>query len=373
MSQREILLLRRNLANRGGVEKYTLHIAKAFSQHGHKVKILTTGKPPLFTEDGIDIFSIGDSRSITLLNLHQYNKAVEEYLKEHPSSIIFGMDRTYSQTHHRAGEGIHAGYLHQRSYSEGRLKKISIRFNPLHHYLLNLEKKMFQNSKLKILFTNSHMVKREAMQYYDISEEKIKVVHNGVEWEELSEPFEASLERASSEKYEFLFIGNGYKRKGLDLLLKSLSQLQRKDIHLSVVGKEKKLHSYQRIAKRLGLENIVSFYGPQNNIIPFYQKADALLIPSIYDPFANVTMEALAMGLYVISSKSNGGHEILSTDNGAIIEDLYDIDSITTSLKQALSHPKTPKSATAIRESVRSYNFKQQLEKIVTLTLSHDH
>ncbi len=55
---------------------------------------------------------------------------------------------------------------------------------------------------------------------------------------------------------------------------------------------------------------------------PFYQLADALAIPSFYDPFANVTVEALAMGLFVVSSRSNGGFEILDPSKGIIIENL---------------------------------------------------
>lgn len=217
------------------------------------------------------------------------------------------------------------------------------------------------------------MVRDEALCHYDIPEEKITVVHNGVEWHELEAPFQRSLERTKSKKYELLFIGNGYKRKGLDILLQALVPLKEEGIHLSVVGKEKKLQSYKHMVQKLRLEDMVTFHGPQNSTIPFYQKSDAVIIPSIYDPFANVTMEALAMGLYVVSSKSNGGHEVLTSDNGDIIDNLYDQDSVTASLRKALFHPKTKTSAEAIRESVRKYDFKQQLEKIVTLTLSHDH
>jgi UDP-glucose:(heptosyl)LPS alpha-1,3-glucosyltransferase len=97
----------------------------------------------------------------------------------------------------------------------------------------------------------------------------------------------------------------------------------------------------------------------------FYQFADAVVIPSLYDPFANVTVEALAMGLFVVSSKSNGGHEILTDKNGAIISNLFNRDSLTFALKEALRHPKTPMQALSIRESVRNLDYSLQTKKLI--------
>ena len=74
----------------------------------------------------------------------------------------------------------------------------------------------------------------------------------------------------------------------------------------------------QALAAKLNIQRRVTFFGPQKEIRPFYQFADALVIPSFYDPFANVTVEALAMGLFVVSSKSNGGHEILISSKMAL-------------------------------------------------------
>jgi UDP-glucose:(heptosyl)LPS alpha-1,3-glucosyltransferase len=162
--------------------------------------------------------------------------------------------------------------------------------------------------------------------------------------------------------FHFLFIGNGYLRKGLSQLLIGLSRLSRRDFHLCVIGKDNKMEDYAAQAFQLGLSKQVRFFGPQPEIRPFYQLADVLVIPSFYDPFANVTVEALAMGLHVISSKSNGGCEILTEQNGTLIDDLLQPDSMVEALEKGLKNQKTPESAHRNRLSVERLDFSHQMK-----------
>jgi UDP-glucose:(heptosyl)LPS alpha-1,3-glucosyltransferase len=89
------------------------------------------------------------------------------------------------------------------------------------------------------------------------------------------------------------------------------------------------------------------------------------VIPSFYDPFANVTIEALAMGLFVLSSKQNGGHEILTQENGKLIEDLLDLETMIDALKIAMQKKKTGKSSQLIRDSVKHLDFSNQMRTLM--------
>ena len=104
--------------------------------------------------------------------------------------------------------------------------------NPLSKTILEIERDAFQNPSLKKLFTNSHMVKKEVTEHYDVDPIKIQVIHNGVEWHDLAPFFDVWPEKKkelltnaklSPSDYHFLFVGHNYKRKGLDLLLRSIS------------------------------------------------------------------------------------------------------------------------------------------------------
>lgn len=345
---KQIVLLQSQPKVSGGLEKTAKRIADAFLAKGGNVTVLSRPvKWPSFLQIG------------------RFDNFVQEWLKTHPTDIVFGMDRNRFQTHIRAGNGCHIAYLKSRILAEGYLKYYSCLLNPMHRKILKLEKEAFENPALKILFVNSQMVKNEILHHYNIAPDKVRVVHNGVEWDEMEEAFNAWPEKKAPDTFTFLFIGNGYLRKGLKPLLQALALLNQKNVNLLVVGKDKNLSSYQKLADQLGLTSKVQFFGPQSDIYSFYQRADALVIPSFYDPFANVTVEALAMGLRVVSSTSNGGAEILTPETGFIIKDLHSIHSIRDSLLEAISHPKTIESALKCRNSVQHLIYSNQLKVLI--------
>ncbi|MGE0669789.1 MAG: glycosyltransferase family 4 protein, partial [Parachlamydiales bacterium] len=249
--------------------------------------------------------------------------------------------------------------------------------NPLHRSLLAIEKKSFESRKLRTLFTNSHMVKNEVLELYNIPAEKIEVVHNGVEWSQMLADFEQWQEKREEliaelsldpQAYQLLFIGHNYQRKGLENLLKGMNLIKTTPMQLCIIGKEKKIGYFKQMAQHLGLEKSVRFLGQRSDIRRFYQMADALAIPSSYDPFANVTVEALAMGLYVISSKTNGGHEVLQPYSGTTIDHLDDPHSVALAIQRAVGTFKSVSSSAQIRASVEHLDFPNQLNRIIQAT-----
>ena len=339
-----VVILKSKARNNGGLEKTSDRIAKAFALRGEEVQILSGEKL---------------IRWPAFLALEQYDRQVKKWVKKNSADIVFGMDRTTEQTHLRAGNGVHDAYLKSRILNEGKLKYYTCLCNPLHRKILKAEKAAFEFPGLKKLFVNSHMVKHEILERYSTDPAKIQVVHNGVEWFEMQSDFDSWSQKRDPNQFTFLFIGNGYLRKGLEQLLDGLALL--KDVRLFVVGKDKNLEYYQRKAAKLQIK--AHFFGPQNNIRPFYAQADALVIPSFYDPFANVTVEALAMGVNVISSKYNGGSEILKKQN--IIENLLSPDSIAAALTEATAHPKTVKTAKEQRQSVKHLDYSHQMKTLI--------
>jgi len=369
-----ITLIKSALDHSGGLEKYAWRLAHDFCALGLSVTLLTTGTiSPPFSHPLLTLVSFPIQHRLSVLKLLAFDKACTAYLHAHPTPIVFDLDRTRFSTHIRAGNGVHAHYLEARAQEEGMAKAWSFRLNPLHRTLLSLEKRSFEQPHLQKLFTNSHMVRTQILARFAIPAEKITVLHNGVEWHELQDPFDQweKVKVCYCEKggldptvYQFLFSGHHYKRKGLDKLLSALAHLKEEPFQLSVVGKDRDLPLYRKMAVSLGLEKKVFFFGSVSSMTPFYQYADALVIPSLYDPFANVTVEALAMGLFVISSQTNGGCEVLTEDTGRILDDLHDPTLFASTLRTALSHPKTRENALMIRQSIKHLDFSQQLRQM---------
>jgi UDP-glucose:(heptosyl)LPS alpha-1,3-glucosyltransferase len=373
LTPKKVVLLKAGSKQPGGLEKYTQRIGSAFVERGAHVTHLSTGLkgncPP-----GIHFHPFPIKSRLSFRKIEQFDLAVQKWLKNHPADLIFGLDRNRIQTHLRAGNGVHAAFLKSRILTEGRAKYYLSLANPLHRKILSIEKESYSHPMLQKIFANSHKVRRELEEHYSVDPAKIEVIHNGIEWNEMEKDFvvwpeakKSLLEKHQLDPHLFhlVFIGHGYLRKGLDALLEALAEWTFSDFHLSIIGKEKRMLSYIAKVKKLNKAHQIRFFGPQKTTLPFYQLADALIIPSFYDPFANVTIEALAMGLFVISSKENGGHEILTAQNGTVIENLLDPSSILQSLNLALQHRKTPQSSLSIRQTVRHLDFSHQLTRLI--------
>lgn len=354
-----IVFLKREAKSKGGLEKYFHFLKRAFENRGYPVYVLSE-----------ETFSLPYLTSAW--KVYAFDRKCSQWIEKHKPKIIFGLDRNRMQTHIRAGNGCHAAYLQHRKKLEGNLTFYRCQINPLHRLLLHIEKEGYENPGLQTLFTNSKMVKNEILHFYDVDPKKIEVVHNGVEWKNYETAFEkvSILKEDLFHKYnldkddfQFLFVGSGFRRKGLDFLFNALSMFPHRNYHLSIVGKDKHIRDYQKQAAKRNIR--ATFFGSQQSLNDFYALADVTIIPSVYDPFANVTLESLSMGVPVITSKTNGGSEIITENRGWIIEDLYDSDSFLECLIKAVQKKKTDENSLAIRKSVQSFDFSHQLDPFI--------
>lgn len=373
-----IVILKNSFNTQGGLEKQTLYICNALIERGIHVTLLTT---ELKNKDLLpkDIcYVIGKKLPFfSFLKIFYFNFFSNRWINKNKPKVVLGIDRTSLQTHIRAGNGVHRAYLKKKDTFLNR--RLLDKINPLNRLILSIEKKSFENQNLKKIIVNSHMVKDQILEYYNVAPSKILTIHNGTDWKKFEEPFTQSLKVQKELKkrfkidpgtFTFLFAGNGYKRKGADLLLKAASLLNL-NFHLLFLGKEKNIKRYERLAKSFSLKN-VTFLGYQKDLSLYYQMADACILPTLYDPFSNVILEALAMGLYCITSKENGAHEIINEKNGIIIQNLLDIAEIANCMRIACTKPKNSTNARQIRDSVKALDLSNQIPKVVQALLNDE-
>jgi UDP-glucose:(heptosyl)LPS alpha-1,3-glucosyltransferase len=123
-----------------------------------------------------------------------------------------------------------------------------------------------------------------------------------------------------------LFIAHNYKRKGLLSLIQSLPLLrQGKDsVTVLVVGRGNPL-PFRRIAQNNGFGEQLVFVEATDNIFPYYGVGDIVTLPTLYDPFSNICLEALACGIPVVTTEENGASEIICPEEtGVVISDPHD-------------------------------------------------
>ncbi len=223
------------------------------------------------------------------------------------NKFYFSLERIVCPDVYRAGDGVHKVFL--------TIEKKS-KLNPLHPIYLFLEKHCFNNAKR--IIANSNMIKDEIIDAYGINPQKIDVVYNGVEskitnheksFRELSEEF--NLDKNSP---ILLYVGSGFKRKGVEEFLTIISKLKNKNIKAFVIGKEKNLKYYQQLSKDLRIDKKVIFTGPRGDVDDFYTIGDIFLFPTRYEPFSNVVLEAMSFENAVFTTQQNGAHEVLDKE-----------------------------------------------------------
>jgi glycosyltransferase involved in cell wall biosynthesis len=115
--------------------------------------------------------------------------------------------------------------------------------------------------------------------------------------------------------------GLGNNNKGLDLLLKAASLIQKKDFILHIGGNGILLEAYQKMSEEFNIEGFCKFYGeiPREKIVDFYSGLDLFVLPSRYETFGIVLIEAMSCGLPVIATKCGGPQEIVTAETGILI------------------------------------------------------
>jgi len=284
-----IYLIRERLSKFGGAEVYLSRLSKVLNDNGVDHQIVNSIFPKF----------LPSWLRIILFNL--------QVCLTKKNKFYFSLERIVCPDVYRAGDGVHKVFLSIENKSK---------LNPLNPVYLFLEKRCFNNAKR--IIANSHMIKDEIVNAYDINPEKIDVVYNGVASKTVD--YQGSFNRLSKEfSIEknipiLLYVGSGFKRKGVEEFLEIIAKLKVKNFQAFIIGKEKNLKYYEQMSKDLKIDKKVIFTGPRSDVDDFYIISDIFLLPTRYEPFSNVILEAMSFENAVFTTKKNGAHEILEDE-----------------------------------------------------------
>jgi UDP-glucose:(heptosyl)LPS alpha-1,3-glucosyltransferase len=152
-----------------------------------------------------------------------------------------------------------------------------------------------------------------------------------------------------------LFVGSGFERKGVATLLDALARLP--GAQLWVVGRDRAQAGFERRARKIGVADRVRFFGPQPDVRPFYGAADLLALPTLYDPFPNAALEALASGLPLVTTTSCGAAELVRPgENGAVCAP-NDPTALAAALAPLLAAGPSPAQRAAARAAAEPFTL----------------
>ncbi len=117
-------------------------------------------------------------------------------------------------------------------------------------------------------------------------------------------------------------MGRFVAKKGFALFIEALALLKSRNIIFSAVlaGDGEEARALRELAAKKGLEGDLRFCGWAQDTKAFFDGVDIFCLPSYHEPFGIVLLEAMAQGLAVVATKSEGPSEILNTTNGVLVE-----------------------------------------------------
>ena len=137
----------------------------------------------------------------------------------------------------------------------------------------------------------------------------------------------------SDDRFVFLLVGNDWRKKGLFTLLDAMPHLADLPVMLLVAGSDE-AHSYRKQIQEAHLENRVRFLPSRGDVGFYYAAADAYAGPSLEDTFAQPPAEAMACGLPVITTVTNGTAEIMTNAvDGVLLSDPFDARALAAAMR----------------------------------------
>ena len=351
-----IALIRQSYRPDGGAERFVSRALDALVARGVEVSLFARHWKP---QAGIAFELCNPPALGRLTRDWGFARAVCAKLKRCNFDLVQSHERLTCCDVYRAGDGVHRAWLERRG--GGRMHWRD-RISLYHNYLLKTERTMFESTRLRAVICNSEMVKSEILHNFAIDPAKLHVIYNGVDLDVFHPRHQIDrTERLQalgipSDVPVFLFVGSGFERKGLSVLLQAMARLP-KPAWLIVLGQDKSSDRYRAKAERLGIASRVHWAGSVSDPAAWYGLGHALVLPTLYDPFPNVILEAMASGLPVVTSTSCGGAELVQEAVNGFVCKYDDVSGLVQAMSELLDTDRAREMGAASRVAVSSYSL----------------
>ena len=201
---------------------------------------------------------------------------------------------------------------------------------------------MLRGGRYQRIVAISERVRKQLKEHYGVADDRIVTIPNGINLARF-DPANANARREVRKSFGIsqdvplvLFVGSQFRLKGLEFAIRALTEMNTEAVLLVVGGDA--TTQYKRLAEQLGVGHRVIFAGSRSDLPKIYPAADAFVLPTLYETFALVCLEAMASGLPVLASPVGGIEDYLvDGENGLHIS--RDAGDIAVKLDRVLSNP----------------------------------
>ena len=357
-----IALIVRKYQTSGGTERYNYNISKCLSEKGHKVTIFCNKAKLTPPNQNIKIIKLPNLPLNRQIKTFLFNYFVDKKINLNNFDIVQGCGKILKQDIYRAGGGFHKLYLRAGNVN---------RFTKYDKMVMNIEQRIYNVENTKYVIAVSRFIANEIHNEFNYPMEKIKIFHNPVDLKTFNNKNKAKDKKYILEKLKidfknriFLFVANNFKLKGLIPILEAFKTL--KNYKILIVGNDNFKEIIENYNNNITDNTIFLHERKGNELIKIYHAADVLLHPTYFDPFANVSLEAMASGIPVVTTKINGASEILDNGiDGVVIEHADDIVSLRQVAEKLITDKNFLKTLTDnSSKKILNYSIEKYIDRL---------
>jgi UDP-glucose:(heptosyl)LPS alpha-1,3-glucosyltransferase len=308
------LIARRFDPDGGGTERDLIVTAQCLAEAGHDITIYAAEARG--TSRRWRVVQVGSRWPVRTLQLMRFAWDAPTQARRDGADLVLSFARAVGADILRSGGGAHSAYLRSARRWRGERAAAAMRLRPYHRAQIIVERSAFRSPMLRRAIAVSKLVRTQLIDEFNLDPGKTVTLYNGVDLERFhrASPAERTCFRqmygVETGAPAVAFVGNGFARKGLGPLIKAWPAIKSRP-YLLVAGADRSARRYIRLAHRLGVGSRVRFLGAVGQIEELFHAADAFALPSFFEPFGNVVMEAMATGLGVLTSAQSGVAELL--------------------------------------------------------------
>lgn len=355
-----VVLLIRKWSRRAGNELVATQVASQLSKQGHDVEVFCQ-KTDESAQGILPDARVHRLRGISFdpalaMTSYAWTSARRVRGFRNAGRVVLGFNHSVRQDVFRLGGGTHAEFLRRRE-AEG-MAGAAI----LNRAALWMEQRRFSEPGLRSLIAPSKRVHDEVVEHYGLPPERISVIYNGVDLDRFS-PEAPDQERAEIRAgwgvgpadRVAVFAGQDLARKGF---AQACAAAGRAGCHLVYIGKARRPAS---------LPQHVIWAGERSDVPACFRSADAFLLPTLYEPFGNVLLEAYACGLPVVSTCFAGAAELARGGplQALIVQRPSDTDALAQALKTAFDTPRLRHDARDLAVPFTLVRFGREIEAVL--------
>ncbi len=355
----KIGLARRGFSASGGAEAYLRRFAEGAVAGGHSAQLFTTAEWPA------DHWTAGPRTALRASGPIEFADALAAALPASGCDSVLSLERVWRCDVFRAGDGVHRAWLERRrEQTLTPLARVGAKFNRKHDEILRLEESLLAKDGARRVIANSQMVKAEIERIYRYPSDRIDVVYNGVPLEFFAAAWNDRARKRAELSLQpndlaILFVGSGWERKGLRFIVDAMRSAADPRWRLLVAGRgnERKMHAPG-----------VQFLGVASDLPALYAAADVFVLPTLYDPFSNASLEALASGLPVITTRANGFSEVIEDgEHGSVLGEPGDVYAMVAALQFWTPPERRTEARPKILERAARFDISQNVARTLEI------